>query len=62
MNRLETFNKMTEVELWTTKSLKKKFIFMSNLLPENFRAYSSPNKPHLTKSKIININFYLDLT
>ena len=59
MNRLENFQQnMTEVELrlWTKKKI------MSNLLPENFRAYSSPNYPNLTKSKIININFYFDLT
>ena len=62
MSRLETSNKMAEVtlKLWTTTNTKKKF--MSNLFHENFQAYSSPIDPNLTKSTIINLNFYFNLT
>ena len=61
MNRLENFQQKYDRGGIKTMDKKKKKI-MSNLLPENFRAYSSPNYPNLTKSKIININFYFDLT
>ena len=55
MNRLENFQQ--KYDKGGIKTMDKKKKIMSNLLPENFRAYSSPNYPHLTKSKIIHINF-----